>query len=60
MSAWRYKSCPRCGGDIFLEKDEYDWNEHCLQCGFEHELKTLEEFSKQEAKKKVMANNRTK
>jgi hypothetical protein len=30
MNKWRYKNCPRCRGDIFLEKDEYGWNEDCL------------------------------
>jgi ribosomal protein S27AE len=34
MSKWKAKCCPRCGGDIFLDIDEYSWVDHCLQCGY--------------------------
>ena len=28
-------SCPRCGGDIHLERNEFEESElYCLQCGF--------------------------
>lgn len=37
---WKLKSCPRCGGDMFLEKGD-KWYEHCLQCGYARELKRL-------------------
>ena len=30
--------CPRCGGNLFLERDEYDQHLYCLQCGFRAEL----------------------
>ena len=33
MAIWKLKSCPRCQGDIYLDKDEDGWREHCLQCG---------------------------
>jgi Zn ribbon nucleic-acid-binding protein len=34
--AWRFRSCPHCGGDTFLVKDIDDiWVENCLQCGYE-------------------------
>jgi len=32
---WKTKSCPRCGGDIFIDIDENTWFDHCLQCGYE-------------------------
>jgi len=35
---WRYKGCPRCRGDIFIDED---WDRayfKCLQCGYEREL----------------------
>jgi ribosomal protein S27AE len=32
------KTCPRCQGRIFLEKDQYGWYELCLQCGYLHDL----------------------
>ena len=32
---WRFKSCPKCRGDVYLERDfEGAWYEHCLQCGY--------------------------
>jgi DNA-directed RNA polymerase subunit M/transcription elongation factor TFIIS len=34
MVMWRAKSCPKCGGDIFLDIDEDTWFDHCLQCGY--------------------------
>jgi hypothetical protein len=27
------KRCPKCGGDLFLERDIYGNNLRCLQCG---------------------------
>jgi len=34
MVMWKFKSCPRCGGDIFVDRDPYSWYEQCLQCGY--------------------------
>ncbi len=28
------KSCPRCGGDVNVERDWYGEYESCLQCGW--------------------------
>jgi len=36
---WRFRSCPRCKGDIFIDRDYLGWYEHCLQCGYQHDLK---------------------
>ena len=44
MTMWRLKSCPRCGGDAFVSKDQYGWYEQCLQCSHRGELKELAEF----------------
>lgn len=30
---WKSKSCPRCEGDTFVDKDQYGWYRECLQCG---------------------------
>ena len=27
------KSCPRCRGDLFQNRDHYGWYVSCLQCG---------------------------
>ena len=33
--------CPRCGGNIYLERDGSDWYEHCLQCGYTSDLRVI-------------------
>jgi predicted nucleic acid-binding Zn-ribbon protein len=36
---WILKGCQRCGGDVFIDKDEYGWwYKGCLQCGWRDEL----------------------
>jgi hypothetical protein len=58
MRAWKYKSCLRCGGDVYIGKDEYDLDEKCLQCSFERELKVLKEFKQQRETKKLVVNGK--
>jgi DNA-directed RNA polymerase subunit M/transcription elongation factor TFIIS len=41
---WRLKSCPRCGGDILIDKDLDNWYEQCLQCSYRKELKPVREY----------------
>ncbi|MFC2014071.1 hypothetical protein ACFLU8_04260 [Chloroflexota bacterium] len=47
MANWKFKGCPRCGGDMFLDKDMNNWYEQCLQCSYRHELKDIAEFQGQ-------------
>jgi ribosomal protein S27AE len=35
---WKYKSCPRCHGDLIVDVEEHRWYEGCLQCGYRREL----------------------
>ena len=51
MVMWELKKCPRCGGDMFIEKDLYGWYERCLQCGYCGELKGLDELGQSPARK---------
>ncbi|MFC2022247.1 hypothetical protein ACFLTR_03440 [Chloroflexota bacterium] len=44
MAMWKFKSCPRCGGDVFIDRDLDGWYELCLQCSHRSELKSLAEF----------------
>lgn len=44
MLNWKLKNCPRCGGDLFIDRDIDGWFEQCLQCSQRRELK---EFKKQ-------------
>ena len=44
MVRWRLKSCPRCGGDLLIDRDLDNWYEQCLQCSFRKELKPVREY----------------
>lgn len=37
----RLKSCPKCGGDVRVDRDEYGWFEQCIQCGHTHDLEPI-------------------
>ena len=40
----KHNNCPRCGGNLFLEQDEYDQYLCCLQCGFHVGLDNINEI----------------
>jgi hypothetical protein len=42
-----FDSCPRCKGDMLLERDQYGWYEQCLQCCYLHDLQTAVEAVQQ-------------
>ncbi len=44
MTEWKVKSCPRCGGDMFVERDFDFWYQQCLQCSYRVELRNLDRF----------------
>jgi predicted nucleic-acid-binding Zn-ribbon protein len=35
---WSLNSCPRCGGDTYIDEEIGLAYEKCLQCGYEREL----------------------
>ncbi len=35
------KRCPKCGGILFIDSDEYGRFEHCLYCGLTRDLAVL-------------------
>ncbi len=41
MVLWKLKTCPRCHGDLFIDKDPDGWFEQCLQCGYRRGMKPL-------------------
>ncbi|MCH8864516.1 MAG: hypothetical protein IIB13_04030 [Chloroflexi bacterium] len=45
----RFKSCPRCKGDVLIDKDVYGWYEQCLQCGYQRDLKNMTKVKPQSA-----------
>ena len=46
MARWKTKGCPRCGGDMFLDRDLDFWYEQCLQCSYRVELKLMNRVKK--------------
>jgi hypothetical protein len=30
--------CPKCGGKVFIDRDRFGAYEHCIQCGYLHDL----------------------
>ncbi|MFC2013945.1 hypothetical protein ACFLU8_03590 [Chloroflexota bacterium] len=46
---WKLKGCNRCGGDLLLDQDLYGFQEQCLQCGYDGDLESMDEFRKQKA-----------
>ena len=55
MTKWKAKGCPRCGGDMFMDRDMDSWYQQCLQCSYRVELKPLDKFKESAlaGKKKV-------
>ncbi len=49
MVKWKYRSCPRCDGDIFIDRDLHGWFEQCLQCGYVRNLGNTIKLGQQEA-----------
>jgi len=48
MTEWKLKSCPRCSGDIYVEKDNEGCYERCLQCGYVKQIYShgIEDFAR--------------
>ena len=39
MVVWKFKACPKCHGDCFVDMDvDKQWYMACLQCGWQKEL----------------------
>ena len=54
---WRFKSCPRCRGDMLVDWDDEGWYEWCLQCGYRHDLIGIIKVRIQARKEKGVAKN---
>jgi len=46
MVTWKFKGCPRCKGDIFIDQETDGYYEHCLLCGYVREIETVTLASK--------------
>lgn len=49
MASWKLKGCPRCDGDIFIDRDLYGWFEQCIQCGYTRDLRSTVKLGQQQA-----------
>lgn len=38
MAVWKLKSCPRCNGDLFIQRETDGWYEECLLCGYQRDV----------------------
>lgn len=54
------KHCPKCGGNIYLDRDSYGWYEECLQCSYTRDLETIVEVPEEPEQIKVKAKRKTK
>ena len=53
MGKWKLKSCPRCGGDLFIGRDlDNNWYEQCLQCSCQHDMENIARFSEHQSVKR--------
>jgi translation initiation factor 2 beta subunit (eIF-2beta)/eIF-5 len=41
MAIWKLKTCPRCNGDIFIQREIDGWYEECLSCGYRRDVSNL-------------------
>lgn len=56
----RLKGCPRCGGDVLIDKAYEDIDEVCIQCGYRNYLKTPDETVKSKKLVKIAKATRRK
>ena len=42
MVVWKLKACPRCGGDVFVDREFDVWYAQCLQCSHRREVEVVE------------------
>jgi len=48
---WRFKSCPKCDGDLFIDCDTNGWYVQCLQCGYLSDLDSTLKVKNEPGKK---------
>ena len=37
------RRCPKCGGNLIIDRDYHGWYEQCLQCAYMHDLGAIYE-----------------
>jgi hypothetical protein len=44
-SGYLARKCTKCGGNLYLDSDQFGWYEECLQCGLISDLQKIVEVS---------------
>ncbi len=57
MGVWRFKSCPKCKGDMLVDRDHDGCYKWCLQCGYQHTLIDIIKVRPQDKVEKKVAEN---
>ncbi len=39
----RLKCCPRCKGEVVVDRDHHGWYEQCLYCGYLRDFESIAE-----------------
>ena len=50
---WKFKSCPKCSGDLFVDCDTNGWYVECLQCGYLSDLDSMRKIKNESVKKEA-------
>jgi hypothetical protein len=50
---WKFKSCPKCAGDLFVDWDRHGWYVECLQCGYLSDLDSMLKVKNEPVKKEA-------
>lgn len=37
----KHRGCPRCKGNLLVDRDHHGWYEQCLQCGYQRNLESM-------------------
>ena len=41
----KFKGCPKCKGNIVIDRDHFGWYEQCMQCGYLHDFDVVYEVT---------------
>ena len=47
--------CPKCGGNMYLDRDYIGWYEQCLQCSYMKDLGVVYQSKKKEEKVTIVS-----
>jgi ribosomal protein S27AE len=60
MTRWKSKGCPKCGGNVFIDRDLDCWYEQCLQCSYRKELESVFKYKRKSSPAREESGNKSK